>query len=347
MRSADKRRGGLGLHPNAAAAIVIALLACPLCNCGQWRDPEGKIPVRIVTSSQVYGALPVVIAQTLGYYDEEGLEVRIESVQSNTKAVHALAGGSADVSTGNFGQVLGLAVEGRDVKAFRSHSARLPAGARGRSRLSEQNSQRSGSAPRWASVVSAAAHHFLNWVLARHGMSVSTVTPVSIGTLATAVAAVEHGKSDAAVLNEVEYLMLQKRGVAPVVLVDGRGPENSRRVYGVGEYPTAVLMATGPWLREHADTARRLVRAMERTLRWMRQQPPASVLRKMPARYRGDQDIDVAVVSTVLPMFSEHGRMTAEAAEAVKRVLSVSVESIRNSSFDLTRTYTNEFLTGQ
>ena len=145
-------------------------------------------------------------------------------------------------------------------------------------------------------------------------------------------------------LNEIEYLMLRKRGLAPVVLVDGRGREEAKRVFGIEKYPTAVLMATDPWLRRNSETARRLARAVNRTVRWMQQQTPASVVQQIPARFRGDPDIDLAAVTTVLPMFSEDGRMPAEGAEAVKRVVSVSLESVRMGRFDLAQTYTNEFV---
>jgi hypothetical protein len=43
-------------------------------------------------------------------------------------------------------------------------------------------------------------------------------------------------------------------------------------------------------------------------------------------------------------LYSNTGKMTAEGAEAVKRMLSLSVESVRRSNFDLSKTYTNEFL---
>ena len=165
--------------------------------------------------------------------------------------------------------------------------------------------------------------------------------------MVTAVAAVEHSKVAAAFLNEVEYLMLQKRGVNVHVLVDLRGRENTKRIYGAEEYPTAVLMAKERWLREHSETARRLARAINRTMQWMHQQSPATVLDKIPARYRGDRDIDLAAVSTVLPMFSKTGITPAEGVEAVKRVLSISVESLRTGNLDLSKTYTNEFVAGR
>jgi NitT/TauT family transport system substrate-binding protein len=158
---------------------------------------------------------------------------------------------------------------------------------------------------------------------------------------------VERGKADAAVLNEVEYLMLKKRGFDPVVMLDVRGPENARQIFGLETYPTAVLISTGRWLREHADVARRLARAVNRTVRWMKQQSPAAVVDKMPERYRSATDIDLAAVSTLLPMFSEDGKMSEQGAAAVKRVVSVSLESVRTGRFDLKQTYTNEFVSAR
>jgi hypothetical protein len=88
-------------------------------------------------------------------------------------------------------------------------------------------------------------------------------------------------------------------------------------------------MVTGPWLREHAETARWFARTINQTIVWMHQQSPGSVLEKIPARYLGDRGIDLAAILTFLPMYSKTGTMTAEGAAAVKRVLSVSVETMK------------------
>jgi hypothetical protein len=44
------------------------------------------------------------------------------------------------------------------------------------------------------------------------------------------------------------------------------------------------------------------------------------------------------------PLFSADGRMAADTADSVKRVLSVSLENVRAANLDLTQTYTNSFL---
>ena len=45
-------------------------------------------------------------------------------------------------------------------------------------------------------------------------------------------------------------------------------------------------------------------------------------------------------------MYSQDGVMRADAAEAVKRVLSVSLDKVRKAGVDTAKTYTNEFVTG-
>jgi hypothetical protein len=100
------------------AVLWLALASAALTACGRVAETPGKLPLRLVMSSQVYALLPVVVAESLGYYEAEGLAVEIQNVESNTMAVHALSGGSADVATGPLTQVLSVISAGRDLKAF-------------------------------------------------------------------------------------------------------------------------------------------------------------------------------------------------------------------------------------
>ena len=326
--------------------MLIALFACLSGICSGARGISGKVPVRLVMSSQVYTLMPLILAQSLGYYDEEGLAVHIENLQSNTNAVRALVGGSADVSTGTLTQVLSLVADGRDVKAFSSlmvQSQIVFVASPGWSRAIRTVQDLRG-APIGVGGFGGPYSITLNWMLAQNGLSVSDVTLVNIGTLATAVAAVRRAKVAAAVLNDVEYLTLRKQGVEPRMLVDTRGLENTKRCFGAEIYPTSVLIASGPWLRRNPATARRFALATTRAMRWMHRQSPASVVDKFPPEYRSDREIDIEVTSTFLPMFSDDGTISRRGAEAVRRVASVSVPALRNGALDLSRTYTNQFV---
>jgi NitT/TauT family transport system substrate-binding protein len=325
-------------------AIVAALMLCLLCGCGSPRESSAKLPVRLAISATVQPVLPVVIAATLGYFDQEGLAIHMETLQGTTKAVHALVGGSADVAGGSFAQVLSLASGGNEVKAFTTlqvGSQQLlvasPGAWKNIRRVQDLRGVTVGIA-----APAGPSHLVLNYMLAHHGLSPTDLSIVSIGIGPRAVAAVELSKVAAAVINENEYFALRKKGLDAPVLIDLRGQENAKRIFGVDEYPTSVLMARRDWLREHPDTARRVAHAVNRAVRWMQVRSPEAVLEKVPARFRGDSDIDLAGLRTVLPMFSGTGRTPPEGAEAVRRVLSAS--AVRADNFDLSKTYTNEFL---
>ena len=65
----------------------------------------------------------------------------------------------------------------------------------------------------------------------------------------------------------------------------------------------------------------------------------------MPAAYRGgDNAIYVEALRNSMPMFSPDGIMSAEGAEAVKRVLSLSLEKVRAANVDTAQTFTNELV---
>ncbi len=55
--------------------------------------------------------MPVLLAHSLGFYREEGLDVSLENLSSHEKAMQAMVGGSIDVASTSFSQVLYLAAE--------------------------------------------------------------------------------------------------------------------------------------------------------------------------------------------------------------------------------------------
>jgi NitT/TauT family transport system substrate-binding protein len=300
----------------------------------------------MAVSSHVYPELPVAVAEKLRYYEQESLLVRIEDLQGVSKGVQAMVGGSVDVTCGSFSQVLSLAARGLEVKAFTTvllgSQIMVVAGPEASKTIRHVQDLRGTTLG--VPVPGGSNHQVLNYLLLRAGVSPADVAIVSIGVNATAVAALERNKVTAAAIGASEYLALRRKGLDPLVLVDLRSRDELKRIFGIAEYPTTVLMATGRWLREHPDTAHRLSRAVVRAGRWMHQQAPSAVLENMPARYRGDPEIDLEVITTLRPLFSTTGAMTAEGAQAVGRVMALSDERVRTSGLDLSKTYTNEFV---
>ena len=62
--------------------------------------------------------LPTTLAQELGFYKEEGLDVELQDFAGGAKALQALVGGSADVVSGFYDHTIQMAAEGRELVAF-------------------------------------------------------------------------------------------------------------------------------------------------------------------------------------------------------------------------------------
>ena len=159
------------------------------------------------------------------------------------------------------------------------------------------------------------------------------------------MAALAHSQVDAGVLFEPSVTFLMRRSPGVKILADARTPAGVLDIFGTQEYPSAVLYAKAEWLSSNSDTARRLALAMRRALVWIQQHTTKEISEMMPASF---QQEDPAAYMEALehskPMYSPDGLMRHDAAEALKRVLALSLEKVRSAHIDLSKTYTNEFL---
>lgn len=155
----------------------------------------------------------------------------------------------------------------------------------------------------------------------------------------------EKGEVDAAVLTDPAATQLAKRHPDLKILMDTRTAEGVKQAFGTETYPASVLYSKAEWIEQNPEAARRLARAIQRTLKWIQQHSPREIAEKMPSRFHGgDESTYVEAIEHTMPMFSPDGVMHPEGPQAVKEVLSLSLEEVRRAKFDLKETYTNEFV---
>ncbi len=286
--------------------------------------------------------LPVTLAQELGFYKAAGLNVTLLDFPGGAKALEALMGGGTDVVCGFYDHTIQLAAQGKDLQAFVA-MLRYP----GLVLVSPEIASIEGMKGKTAGVSApgSSTHVFLNYLLVKQGMRPDDVSNASIGMSATAVGAVTHNKVDAAVMTDPALAIVRKQMPGLHILADTRTAEGVRSVFGVESYPSAVLYSKTDWVEKNRDTAKLLAGAITQTLSWMRSHTPEEIREKMPASFRTeDAQTDVEVLRTAQAMLSVDGKFTPEAVEAVHKVLSTSLESVRNAKIDLSKTYTNEMV---
>ena len=81
-------------------------------------EPEKKDITLSVGGAPLFYYLPLTIAQQKGFFEEEGLHVKIVDLKGGSQSLQALLGGSADVTTGAYDQVIRMHSKGQDVRAI-------------------------------------------------------------------------------------------------------------------------------------------------------------------------------------------------------------------------------------
>ena len=71
-----------------------------------------------VGGKALYYYLPISIAESLGYFKDEGLDVEIIDFQGGSRSLQAVVGGSADVVSGAFEHTLSMQARGQAMQAF-------------------------------------------------------------------------------------------------------------------------------------------------------------------------------------------------------------------------------------
>jgi len=329
--------------------VMFVILVCAvipqLAACTRRSETSGtKIRIAVGGQNQLI-YLPVTLARELGFYRDEGLDVELQDHAGGAKALEAMIGGSADVVSGFYDHTIQMAAEGRPLVAFVT-MLRFP----GLVLVASPNSpvaRIEDLKGRVAGVTTpgSSSHMLLTFLLQQHGVAVESVSVTGIGAAATAVAAVERGKVDAGMMTDPAFTIVQRRAPGVRVLADLRHEAGVKEAFGTRTYPASVLYATEPWVRSRHEAASRLARAIRRTLEWLQAHTPAEIADRTPADFRGeDEALYTDALKNTMTMFSPDGVMEEEGAEAVHRLLARSMEKVRASTIDLSKTYTNEFV---
>ena len=188
----------------------------------------------------------------------------------------------------------------------------------------------------------------LTYMLQRHGVAADAVSITAIGSAATAIAAIEHGKVDAGMMADPAFTLVARRNPGVRVLADLRTAAGVKEAFGADTYPGSVLYAKGDWIRANRDTTERLARVITRTLAWMQAHTAEEIAARTPTSVRGEDDaLYVEALKSSMPMFSPDGVMPAQGANTVHSILAGSMEKVRSAAIDVSKTYTNEFIPGR
>ncbi len=325
------------------AAIALTALAVATGFAAAQSKPSVKIAVG---GAGCLCYLPTVLAKQLGEYDKAGVDVELIDFKGGSQALQAVIGGSADVVSGYYDHCVNLAAKGQQLQSFVVYD-RYPGMVLAVSPEAKDIKSIKDLAGKAVGVSApgSSTDFFLKYLLAKNGMDPTSASVVGIGLAATAVAAMEHGKVQAAVmLDPAATLMQNKFKDGFRLLSDTRTQKDTLDVFG-GEYPGGALYTRADWIAKNEATTQKLTNAIIATLKWIHSNTPEAIMAKMPEELVGpDKALYLAALKNTIPMYSTTGMMDPKGAQAVLAVFSQSVPEIAKANIDLSKTYTNKFV---
>src|SRR5690348_14626647 len=97
---------GPGSSAMSFRAAPVLLMFALLTGCINHRGPAGKPVVRLAVIRGSFLFVPVHLAKTLGFYEQEGVAVSLDEVVSSSREMESLIGGTSDVAAGGFMSVV-------------------------------------------------------------------------------------------------------------------------------------------------------------------------------------------------------------------------------------------------
>ena len=290
--------------------------------------------------------LPTVLAKQLGEYEKAGLDVELVDLKGGSDALKAVLGGSADVVSGYFDHCVNLAAKKQELQSFvvydRYPGLVLVVSPKQTGKI---NSIKDLSGKKvGVSAPGSSTDFFLKYQLRKNGLDPAGTAVIGIGLGATAVAAMQQGQIDAAVMLDPAVTVLQGSHKDLKILSDTRTQKDTLDVFG-GEYPGGALYTTTAWIKGHEKEVQALTAAMMNTLKWIHAHSPEEIMAKMPETMVGkDKELYLAALRNTIPMYSETGLMDPKGAAAVLAVFSEGSPEVAKANIDVSKTYTNKYV---
>lgn len=291
-----------------------------------------------------FAYLPLTIADQLGFFREEGLDVQINDYSEAASASQALLTGAADICSGSFEKTLYLQSKNQPVKAFVLQS-RTPQIAFGVStRHSSPSAAMADLRGKKVGVMAldSAATLMTQLLLLKAGLNVQDVSLMPVGSSGAALNAIRSGQIDALCSSDPVMTMLEQKGDVKIIS-DTRTLRGTSDLFG-GSMPSACLYAGSDFVVKNPNTCQALTHAIVHSLKWLQTAGPGDIIKAVPDSYLlGDRALYLASFNKIRQCISLDGFLPEDGPATVLRAASLFDASLQQAKIDVRKTYTNVF----
>lgn len=288
--------------------------------------------------------LPLTVAERLGFFLAEGLDLQVREFGNPEQVVQAVLSGSAHVASGSYGQVIALQARGHGLRSFvvQGRTPQLVLGVSQRTFAHYRNATDLRGHRMAVNALGSASHRVARMVLARSGIGPQAVVFVPYEDATAMRTAFRSGQVDALCSHDPLVTQLEQDGALRVV-ADTRTLRGTAEVFG-GPLPAACLCAPAAFVDEHPEQCQAIAHALVRALKWLQTAGPSDLIRTVPEPYfEGDRSLYLAAFSRARESWAPDGLMPEQGPQTVLRMLAQFGDAPQLQRVDLAQTFTNQF----
>jgi len=303
-----------------------------------------KLTVAVGGKNLLY-YLPLTVAEQLGYFKAEGLDVTIVDFAGGSRALQAVVGGSADVVSGAFEHTVNMQFKGQRMRAFvlQGSAPQIVLGINPKTMASYKAIADLKGKKIGVTAPGSSTNVMLNFVLAKAGLKPSDVSVIGVGAGNGAVAAMRSGQIDAISNLDPVITLLQRSGDLKIIS-DTRVVAESEKVF-VGPMPAACLYAMQSFINSHPNTTQALTNAIVRADKWIRNAGAADIIKAVPESFlMGDRAVYIDAFLAAKGALSPDGMIPDRGAQTAFKALASVDEQLAAAKLDLNAVYTNDFV---
>jgi NitT/TauT family transport system substrate-binding protein len=332
-----KRRAALISLP-----LLGATVAWPRFSAAQVVE-KPKLTLAVGGKNLLY-YLPLTIAESLGYFKAEGLDVTIADFAGGSRALQAMIGGSADVVSGAFEHTINMQTKGQRLRAFvlQGRAPQIVLGINPKTMPNFKTVADLKGKKLGVTAPGSSTNVLANFVLAKAGLKPSDVSIVGVGAGSGAAAAMRSGQIDAMSNLDPVITLLVRSGDMKVVS-DTRVVAEADKIFG-GPMPAGCLYAPQSFVDKNPATVQALANAIVRANKWIQAAGASDIIKAVPETYLlGDRAVYVDAFLAAKGALSADGLFPEAGPDTARRALASIDPEIASAKIDLTAIYTNEF----
>ena len=289
--------------------------------------------------------LPLTIAEQLGYFKAEGLELQIVDFAGGSQALRALVGGSADVVSGAFEHTINMQAKGQRLRAIvlMGRAPQIVFGVNPKTMPNYKTVADLKGKKIGVTAPGSSTNVMANFVLAKAGLKPSDVSFIGVGAGSGAVAAMRAGQIDAmSNLDPVVSLLIRNRELK--IISDTRVVAEADKVFG-GPMPAGCLYLSQSFIDKYPRTVQALANAIVRADKWIQNAGPGDILKTVPESYLlGDRAVYVDAFLAAKGALSPDGMFPEAGPETARRALASIDPEIAKATLDLGAVYSNDWV---